>query len=122
MARRIYSTSTTLDPAALRAASRVVDKLLLGRVYDTDADGMPTDPDVVDAMAEATESIAGALEASGVLQSATADVWDSVKIGSVSLSGRSQSPAAVTVAGVPVPPAALLALGDVGTFEYRVLP
>lgn len=38
----------------LRDASEVLDELLIGAMYATDADGMPTDPDVVDALKRAT--------------------------------------------------------------------
>ncbi len=39
---------------ALRDASLIVDDLLVGAVYATDADGRPTDPAVVEALRDAT--------------------------------------------------------------------
>lgn len=121
MARRVYSTSTDYSDTALRAASRLVDQLMRGRVYDTDADGMPTDPDDAATLAEATELIAGALTTSGAIDAASASAWDSVKIGTVSLSGRTgPATSTVTVAGVAIPAGAILALLDVGTFQLNV--
>lgn len=122
MARRVYSASTSYQPASLRAASRIVDMLLKGRVYDVDVDLMPTDPDVAAAMAEATEAIAAEVEALGTLEAGSTQQWESVAIGSVQLSNLQGASAAdpLLVMGVQVPPAALLALGDVGVFTYTV--
>lgn len=39
---------------ALRDASLIIDEQLSGAVYDTDTDGMPTDPWVIDAIRDAT--------------------------------------------------------------------
>lgn len=40
--------------AALRRASRVIDRMLIGAFYDTDAEGYPTDEGYRDAVREAT--------------------------------------------------------------------
>lgn len=103
----------------LRTASRTVDHLLRGRVYDVDADLMPTDPDVAEAMADATVAIARELDATGVLTAGSSTEWDQVKIGSVSLGSKRTAPGSVTVAGMPVPPAALAAIADVGRFTLN---
>lgn len=100
--------------ALLRTASRMVDRLLTGRVYDTDADGMPTDVDVLQALADAACAIATELVATGATAAGASLQWDSVGIGSVSLSGRKAADGTVTVLGLPVPAAAIAALADVG--------
>lgn len=125
---RVYATAADAFPNAvpanadqlLRTASRIVDMLLKGRVYDVDANLMPTDPDVVQAMKDATCAIATELDATGALGAGSTVQWDQVKIGSVSLGGRVATSSAPTVAGVTVPAAALIALADVGTFTYYV--
>lgn len=104
----------------LRMASRVVDHLLRGRVYDVDVDGLPTDQDVIDALKDATCAIALEASATGVLAAGSSEAWQSVGIGSVSLSGRTLSEGATIVAGVPVPTAALLTLADVGTLTVWI--
>lgn len=120
---RLYATATDAWPAGsepanadvlLRAASRTVDHLLTARVYDTDTDGYPTDPDVAQALTDATVAIVHELEATGALEAGASTAWESVGIGSVSLSGRKPAEGAVTVAGIPVPPIALVHLSDVG--------
>lgn len=100
--------------ALLRVASGVVDVLLTGIVYDTDAAGMPTNADVAQAMADATCAIAAEADAAGTLEAGSTQQWDSVGIGSVSLSGRGTSAETLTVHGIPVPGPALLALRSVG--------
>ncbi|WP_408895939.1 hypothetical protein ACJ5H2_13565 [Nocardioides sp. R1-1] len=100
--------------ALLRIASRVVDVLLTAVVYDVDASGVPTNPDVTEAMADATCAIAAEADATGVLQAGGTQQWDSVGIGNVSLSGRGTTDETVTVDGIPVPGPALLALRTVG--------
>lgn len=100
--------------ALLRTASRVVDQLLRGVVYQVDAAGMPTDPDVGQALSDATCAIAVELEATGALKAGSTQEWDSVSMATVSLSGRKAKAGTVNVAGMPVPPAAIAALADVG--------
>lgn len=98
----------------LRIASRVVDVLLTAVVYDVDAAGLPTDPDVAEPMADATCAIAAEADATGALQAGGTQQWDSVGIGNVSLSGHGTSDETVTVDGFPVPGPALLSLRSVG--------
>ena len=105
---------------ALRVASHTVDRLLVGRVYDTDTAGLPTDADVAQALSDAVCAIAVEATATGVLSAGGTERWDSVGIGSVSLSGRTTAPGALSVAGVPVPPVAVVHLCDVGTVFVRV--
>lgn len=104
----------------LRMASRVIDQLLTGRVYDVTVDGMPEDADVVDALRDATCAVALEAHATGVLTPGASESWQSVGIGSVNLSGRTLAEGARIVAGMPVPPAALLALADVGELTVWV--
>lgn len=118
---RVYATTAQAwptDPPAnadliLRVASRVVDHLLVGRVYDVDTDSLPTDTDVAQALQDATVTIAHEMVDQGTLDSGGATEWQSVSIGSVSLSGPIGS-SNLTVGGVPVPPTALIYLSDVG--------
>lgn len=104
----------------LRIASRVVDRLLTGRVYDVDLDGKPTEVDALAALKDATCGVALEAHATGVLAAGSTEQWQSVGIGSVSLSGRTVAQDAMIVAGIPVPPAALLALADVGVLTVWV--
>ena len=106
----------------LRLASRIVDACLRGRVYDVDTDGMPTDPDDIAAMTDATVAIAAELDAGGYTTPGATVEWGSVSIGSVSLSNPLTAGGGdVTVAGVPVPAPALLALADVGAVSVVIL-
>lgn len=119
---RLYATpeqAWPTDPPAnadliLRLASRVVDHLLVGRVYAVDTDSMPTHPDVVQALQDATVTIAHECVERGTLEAGGTAEWQAVSIGSVSLSGRVETDGTVMVAGIPVPPVALIFLGDVG--------
>lgn len=125
---RVYATAVQYEDytgktapsnvdALLRLSSRVVDALLVGTVYDTDADGMPTSEDVAQQLADATCAIARDSAVQGVLTGgASAGQWDSISIGNVKLSGRNgeAATAAVSVGGVPVPPDALAALDSIG--------
>lgn len=106
--------------ALLRTASRMVDQLLVGRVYDTDAAGYPTDPDNVQALEDATCAIAVELDATGATSGGATEAWDSVGIGSVKLSGRRAAEGTVTVLGLPVPPLAVVHLLDVGNLRWWV--
>lgn len=128
---RIYATPEQLaaDPygaevpaedavALLRMASRMVDEALIGRAYATDkTTGMPTDPDHLQALVDATCAIAGELHAIGVNTAGGTQTWQSVGIGSVSLSGPSRAQGTVTVMGLPVPAVAVMALRSVGRFQ-----
>jgi len=100
--------------AFLRTASRVVDRLLVGRVYDVDADSMPTDADVIQALSDAACAIALEDHSTGASAAGSTTAWESVGIGSVSLSGGKAADGTVRVDGIPVPAAALLALATVG--------
>lgn len=100
----------------LRGASRVVDRLLLGRVYDVDAAGMPTNADDLQALSDATCAIAGEADALGVYDAGNTQQWESVKIGTVqlqNLQGASTADSPV-VLGLPVPASAIVALAGVG--------
>ena len=120
---RVYATTEQAwptDPPAnaallLRTASRLVDVLLTTRRYDVDAEGLPTDPDAVQALQDAAVTIAHELQTTGALDAGSTEQWQSVGIGSVSLSGRQSSEGTTMVAGLPVPGVALVYLADVGT-------
>lgn len=106
---RVYATRADLvdyappsvtvpdEPEATRVLTRAsedVDDALLTAVYDVDTDDMPTDTKVIEAMklatcAQAIERIrTGTEDGNDGL-----DGWDSVSIGSISLSGRRKSDA-----------------------------
>lgn len=124
---RLYATTEQAwptDPPAnaallLRTASRLVDVLLTTRHYDVDTAGLPTDADAVQALQDATVTIAHELQTTGALDAGAAVEWDSVGIGNVSLSGRKTAEGTTMVAGFPVPGVALLYLADVGTHWVR---
>lgn len=73
---RIYATEQDLtewpvtptghEQAALRAASALVEDATLTAIYDVDADGMPTDPDVRAAFRDATLAQVEAWAALGI--------------------------------------------------------
>lgn len=103
----------------LRAASRAVDILLVGRKYDVDpTTELPTNADDAQALSDAVCAIAAEAAALDVLDPGGTQAWESVSIGSVSLSGGSKATTGV-VAGMPIPPAAFLALHDVGRMRWR---
>jgi hypothetical protein len=107
----------------LRNASRAVDVLLVGVLYDTDVDGMPTDDDVAAAMSEATCAIAAEAAALGTLDAGSTQTYESVSIGNVSLQnlqGASDSDSP-SVGGMLIPAVALLALNSIGPVRVWVL-
>lgn len=106
-------------PALMRAASRLVDTLLRTRSYPVDTYGMPTDPDDAQAMQDAAVSIAHELTATGALEAGNTAEWQSVAIGSVSLSGRMSRAGTTMVSGLPVPGVALIYLDGVGVHSVR---
>lgn len=117
-----YPGGNTIPPedadALLRTASRVVDTALVGVVYDTDPDtGLPTDPDVAQAMSDATCAIAVEAQATGALSAGATSEWDQVRIGNVSLGSRKDAEGTLTVLGVPVPAAAIIALRSIGATQ-----
>ncbi|MBK3635196.1 hypothetical protein JHN52_20125 [Streptomyces sp. MBT97] len=78
----------------LARASEDIDDALLTALYRTDSAGMPTDPKVVTALAEAVRAQIEYWAATGDDGTGAAGRWDSVSIGPVSLSGRKDAPAA----------------------------
>lgn len=120
---RVYATPEQLSawtgqpaPAGadrmLARASEDVDDALLTAVYVTDAAGMPTDPAVREALAEATCAQVEYQLATGDDGTGAAGRWDSVSIGPVSLSGRRSGRAAA--GGVDLAPRAGRALTRAG--------
>ncbi|MFE4328729.1 hypothetical protein ACFRQM_04520 [Streptomyces sp. NPDC056831] len=118
----VYATSEQLaeytgQPAPadaarlLTRASEDVDSALLTAVYRTDADGMPTDPAIVAALAAATCAQVEYVTAQGGDDTGAAGQWDSVSIGPVSMSGRRGGPVG---SAVDIGPRALRALTRAG--------
>lgn len=97
--RRVYATPeqyTALTGKAapadaaqrLATASEDIDDALLTAVYRTDTAGMPTDPEIVQALADAACRQVEYQLSTGDDGSGAADRWDSVSIGPVAMSGR----------------------------------
>lgn len=116
---RVYATPEQLaeqtgQPAPadaerlLRRASEDVDDALKTALYLTDADGMPTDPAIVDALAAATVAQAEYVIEQGGDDTGAAGQWDSVSIGPVAMGGRRGGPA--TPDAVDIGPRALRTL------------
>ncbi|MFZ3547707.1 hypothetical protein ACODT3_19230 [Streptomyces sp. 4.24] len=121
---RVYATPEQLamwmgrpapdDDAArlLARASEDVDDALLTAVYDVDADGDPTDPQIVAALAAAACAQAEFWLASGDDGTGAGSRWDSVSIGPVALSGRRPGPS--DASGLELAPRAYRALRAAG--------
>ncbi|MFF9284865.1 head-tail connector protein [Streptomyces griseosporeus] len=120
---RVYATPADLaawtgQPAPpdaerlLGRASEDIDRALLTAVYDTGADGMPTETDVRDALRDATCAQVEYQQATGDDGTGAAGRWDSVSLGPVSLSGRRG--ASTATGGVDLGPRAEGALRAVG--------
>ncbi|MGW3847186.1 hypothetical protein [Streptomyces fagopyri] len=117
---RVYATTTQLAEILhaapplnavqlLTDASDALRDALKTAVYDTDDDGMPTNPKVAEAFAEAVCRIVEWWGETG--DAVGADMgWDSVSAGPVALSGRSSSGAATPIAAGTLPPRAAAAL------------
>ncbi|MFF7146048.1 hypothetical protein [Streptomyces sp. SID2888] len=96
----------------LSRASEDIDDALLTAVYRTDEAGMPTDPRIRRALANATCAQVEYQIAAGDDGTGAAGRWDSVSIGPVSLSGRQEGPSAA--GGVDLAPRAHRALTRAG--------
>lgn len=103
MAALVYATAEQLaawtgQPAPadadrlLARASEDIDDALATAVYDTDSTGMPTDAEIVSALADATCAQVEYQTATGDDGTGAAGRWSSVSIGPVSLSGRTNAP------------------------------
>ncbi|WP_405195175.1 hypothetical protein [Streptomyces anulatus] len=119
---RVYATPQQLADATgqpapadavrlLTRASEDVEDALRTAVYDTDATGMPTDPDVRDALAAATCAQVEYVTAQGGDDTGAAGQWDSVSIGPVSMSDRKGGPVG---SAVDIGPRALRTLTRAG--------
>ncbi|WND36925.1 hypothetical protein RI578_22725 [Streptomyces sp. BB1-1-1] len=120
---RVYATPEQLtawtgQPAPadadrlLARASEDVDDALTTAVYVTDTAGMPTEPKIVQALADATCAQVEYQQATGDDGTGAAGRWDSVSIGPVALSGRKDGPA--TAGDVDLAPRAHRALRRAG--------
>ncbi|MFE7017560.1 hypothetical protein ACFVAQ_45075 [Streptomyces sp. NPDC057651] len=96
----------------LTRASEDIDDALLTALYRVDDEGKPTDPDIVEALADATCAQVEYQQASGDDGTGAAGRWDSVSIGPVSMSGRSDT--AHGPAGLDLAPRALRRLHRAG--------
>lgn len=76
------------DLRMLKRASLAVSKATMTAVYDVDADGLPEDDQVAEALRDATCAQVEAWLASGD-ELGQAESYDSVQIGSVRLTGKS---------------------------------
>ncbi|MEU4178198.1 hypothetical protein [Streptomyces sp. NPDC026589] len=119
---RVYATPEQLADATgqpapadavrlLTRASEDVEDALRTAIYDTDATGMPTDPDVRDALAAATCAQVEYVTAQGGDDTGAAGQWDSVSIGPVAMSGRKGGPVG---SAVDIGPRALRTLTRAG--------
>ncbi|MFF4177650.1 MULTISPECIES: hypothetical protein [unclassified Streptomyces] len=119
---RVYATPEQLSawtgqPAPpdaerlLARASEDVEDALTAAIYDTDDAGMPTDPVVVQALADATCAQVEYVAAQGGDDTGAAGQWDSVSIGPVSMSGRRGGPVG---SAVDIGPRALRTLARAG--------
>lgn len=87
----------------LKRASRTVDTLLVGAVYDTDSQQQPTNDEVLDALREATVAQAAYWHHNG-MPSEGLDRYGQVQIGSVQLSRGESAPSDGMVDGVQIAP------------------
>lgn len=119
-----YDDTVTIPDAKaerlLRLASLTVDRLLTGRCYDTDTDGMPTVADDISALRDATCAIVLEANAANVLTPGAAGEWTQIGIGNVSLSGKKVAEGTLVVNGIPVPAEAVTLLASVGTLQVWV--
>lgn len=120
----LYATSDEYQDAVgqnatdrqLADASLAVDKALIGAIYNTDSDGLPTDPNLLAAMKRATIAQARAII------SASAQTLKSASIGSASYSYADPIPNGITLpAGGGLCPDALTELQLVGLTPTGVI-
>ncbi|MFM9368142.1 hypothetical protein [Streptomyces sp. Da 82-17] len=95
-------------------ASEDVDAALLSAVYATDEMGYPAEARIRAALASAVCAQVEYCLATGEDGTGTAEVWDSVSIGPVSLSGRSSPPSPPMVNSVELAPRAYRTLRTAG--------
>lgn len=113
-------TDAPADAAKLlEDATRALDDALLTAVYDVDSGGMPTDPQVIAAFAEAVCAIVEWWGETGDPVGADGG-WDSVSAGPVSLSRGSGSTAAQPISAGTLPPRAASALRRVPSDKLRL--
>ncbi|MEK9521455.1 hypothetical protein MIU24_18975 [Streptomyces venezuelae] len=133
MTRRVYATPTQLaewtgEPAPadaerlLTRASEDVDDALLTAVYDVDTAGMPTDPAVAQALADATCAQVAYRQESGDTGTGAAGRWSSVSIGPVSMSGPRQSAGGTGAGSVDLGEQASRALARAGLTPGEIYP
>lgn len=84
-ANYLHASPPQRSRRALWTASMNIDNMLLCAVYDVDDDGMPTDPEVIAAMRDATCAQADYAKTIGDPNGVGASQYHSVSIGSASL-------------------------------------
>lgn len=130
---RSYATLTDLagwlmsEPPAgsarrLIRATEKIDQLLLGARYPVDDDGMPTDTDHITALKDAVcAQVEWWVETGDTTGSGVSTSWDSVQIGSVSLSRKKSGGASNSSPSQSVAPAAVAALHAVNLLPIRAI-
>lgn len=106
----------------LARASEDVDAALLTAVYEADEMGYPAEARIRAALGAAVCAQVEYWLATGEDGTGAAEVWDSVSIGPVSLSGRSSPPDPPVVNGVELAPRALRTLRTAGLLPGVVFP
>lgn len=122
---REWSGESSATPADVlfRRASEVIDEVLTASYYLVDDDGAPTEAAEIEALKEATcAQVQAFLAAGDTTGSGSSTVWESAKIGSLSLSGRKTGTAsgAITVSGVQVAASAVRILRLAGLLGHGV--
>lgn len=118
-----YATFTGVDPgtattALLRRCSADIDRYTLTAHYLRDDTGYPTDPAIIEALKDATcAQAAWYLETSDGDATGAAGQYDSVSIGSVSMSKRSGSDTTATPASSRESPEAIQILANAGLLQ-----
>lgn len=99
----------------LARASRLVDRALMCAVYDVDGTGMPTDERIAGALRDATCEQVAAWVAGGEDGTGAAGQYQSVSIGSVSLTRGAAGPGGgAPAAGTALAPQAWMILHQAG--------
>lgn len=85
-------TDGTTTDQVLVAASLDVDQMLLTAIYETDSSGLPTDPDVTEALKDATIAQAQYAAGKGDATNVGAGHITQASIGSISFTRSSETP------------------------------
>lgn len=108
--------------ALLIRASEIIDVAVMTAVYDTDEMGYPAEARIRAALAGAVCAQVEYMLATGEDGTMRGEVWDSVSIGPVSLSGRQPTNEPTVVNGVEVAPRAVRILRLAALLPGEVCP